>query len=435
MTPAARLQAALELIEAIAADPRPADAVAQGFLRARRYMGAGDRRAVSARAYGLLRRHARLGWWTGNGGPRDRLIADLVLSDGLSVKAVGEMFTGRGHDPAPLSAAERDLARRLQGQPLAPPEMSEAARWEVPDWLLGRLTASLGDDWRAALAALNAEAPLDLRANALKTDRDGARAALAEAGIEATNGPLAPLALRVGERVALAASAPFRDGLVEVQDAGSQLAAALVGARPGEAVCDLCAGAGGKTLALAGAMANRGRLVACDVSAPRLDRARVRLRRAGAHNVTIRVLDDSVGKWLKRQAGTFARVLVDAPCSGTGAWRRNPDARWRLAPDSLVSLAAEQDAILARAARLVAPGGRLVHVTCSLLVEENEERIAAFLSGAAGAGFSALPIHKVWAEAGLAPPCPAAPEATALHLSPADHDTDGFFVAVLARQG
>ena len=433
MTPAARLQAALELLDEIAAAPRPADAVVQGFLRARRYMGASDRRAVSARAYGLLRRHGRLGWWTGNGGARERLIADLVLTDGLSAKDLGELFTGKGHDPARLTADERALARQLEGQPLAPAEMPEAARLEVPDWSLAPLADSLGDDWRAALEALNAEAPLDLRANALKTDRDGARAALAEAGFEAADGPLAPLALRLGERVALAASAPFRDGLVEVQDAGSQLAAALVGARPGEAVCDLCAGAGGKTLALAGAMANRGRLVACDVSASRLERARVRLRRAGAHNVTIRVLDDTAGKWLKRQAGGFARVLVDAPCSGTGAWRRNPDARWRLRPEALDSLAAEQDAILARAARLVAPGGRLVYVTCSVLRSENEERVTAFLAGEAGTAFTARPIAEVWAEAGLSAPCPTPAEATALRLSPVDHDTDGFFVAVLER--
>ncbi|MQX36285.1 RsmB/NOP family class I SAM-dependent RNA methyltransferase [Roseospira navarrensis] len=434
MTPGARLAASLDLLTEIAADPRPADAVAQTFLRARRYMGAGDRRAVTERVYGLLRRHARLGWWTGDGSPRERLIADLVLTDRLPPKAIKALFTGQGHDPEPLTSAERTLADRLVGQPLEPREMPEAARLELPDWLLPALTESLGPDWRAALAALNAEAPLDLRANTLKTDRDGARAALAEAGIKATDGPLAPLALRVAGRVNLAATAPFRDGLVEVQDAGSQVAAALAGVTPGMAVCDLCAGAGGKTLALAAAMAGRGRLVACDVSAPRLDRAKVRLRRAGVHNATLHVLDETGRKWLKRQTGGFDRVLVDAPCSGTGAWRRNPDARWRLAPESLESLAAEQDGLLARAARLVKPGGRLIYVTCSVLRGENEDRVAAFLNGPAGEGFTAVPVARAWGEAGLpAETCPVGPDATALRLSPADHDTDGFFVAVLEK--
>ncbi|MBB4285498.1 RsmB/NOP family class I SAM-dependent RNA methyltransferase [Roseospira goensis] len=438
MTPGARLHAALDLLEEMAASPRPADAVTQAFLRARRYMGGGDRRAVTARAYGMLRRHARLGWWTGDGSPRERLIADLVLTDGLDRAALKGLFTGMGHDPAPLTAAERDLAARLAGQPLEPAEMPEAVRLELPDWIAPPLEASLGEGWRTAMAALNTEAPLDLRANALKTDRDGARAALAEAGIPAPggvaeDGPLAPLALRVHGRVNLAATPAFRDGLVEVQDAGSQVAAALVAAAPGMAVCDLCAGAGGKTLALAGAMANKGRLLACDVSASRLERAKVRLRRAGVHNATLRVLDAESRKWLKRQAGGFDRVLVDAPCSGTGAWRRNPDARWRLAPADLESLQAEQDAILARAARLVKPGGRLVYVTCSLLTAENEDRVSAFLEGDAGAGFTPVPMADAWADADMAAPCPAPAGATALRLSPADHDTDGFFVAVLAK--
>ncbi|WP_299443154.1 RsmB/NOP family class I SAM-dependent RNA methyltransferase [uncultured Rhodospira sp.] len=437
MTPGSRLHAALDLLGEIAASPRPADAVVQAYLRGRRYMGGGDRRAVTERVYGVLRRHARLGWWTGEGTPRERLIADLVLTDGLDAAALKALFTGKGHDPAPLTDDERALARRLFGQPLEPPEMPEAARLELPEWLAPLLADSLGEDWRAVVAALNGEAPLDLRANALKADRDGARAALAEAGIVAEDGPLAALALRVRGRVALAATAAFRDGLVEVQDVGSQVAAALVGAAPGLAVCDFCAGAGGKTLALAGAMGNTGRLLACDVSATRLDRARVRLRRAGVHNAVLRALDESSRKWLKRQAGGFDRVLVDAPCTGTGAWRRNPDARWRLVSEDLSRLTGEQDAILARAARLVKPGGRLVYVTCSLLRAENEERVAAFLGGTAGAAFTPVPVTDAWAEARQAGtvtgPCPAPEGATALRLSPTAHDTDGFFVAVMAR--
>ncbi|MBB4266776.1 RsmB/NOP family class I SAM-dependent RNA methyltransferase [Roseospira visakhapatnamensis] len=435
MTPAARLQAAIDLLTEIADTPRPADGVVQGFMRARRYMGGGDRRAVTERVYGLLRRHARLGWWTGDGSPRERLIADLMLTDGLDPAALKALFTGHGHDPDVLTPTERDLARRLSGQPLAPPEMPEAARLELPDWILPRLRAALGEDWRRVVTALNTEAPLDLRVNALKADHDTALAALAEESITPEPGPLAPLALRVGGRVNLAATRAFREGLVEVQDAGSQLAAALVGAAPGMAVCDLCAGAGGKTLALAGAMGNQGRLVACDISQGRLDRARTRMRRAGVQNVTVRVLDTPGRRWLKRQSRTFDRVLIDAPCGGSGTWRRNPDARWRLGEDTLAALTTEQSALLVRAARLVKPGGgRLVYVTCSLLREENEDRIAAFLETEAGRAYHPVPAVQVWAEAGLSDPCPMPEGATAIRLSPADQDTDGFFVAVLERE-
>ncbi len=435
MTPAARLQAAIDLLTEIAATPRPADGVVQTFLRARRYMGGSDRRAVTERVYGLLRRHARLGWWTGDGSPRERLIADLVLTDGLDTAAIKGLFTGRGHDPEPLTASEQDLARRLSGQPLAPPDMPEAARLELPAWILPHLPLALGDEWRRVVAVLNTEAPLDLRVNALKAGREAARAALAGEGIVAEPGPLGPLALRIGGRVNLAATKAFREGLVEVQDAGSQLAAALVGAAPGMAVCDLCAGAGGKTLALAGAMGNQGRLVACDISQGRLDRARTRMRRAGVQNVTVRVLDTPGRRWLKRQARTFDRVLVDAPCGGSGTWRRNPDARWRMDEDRLKALMAEQDALLLRAARLARPGGgRIIYVTCSLLRAENEDRIAAFLETEAGQAYRPVPAAQVWAEAGVSAPCPMPDEATAIRLSPADHDTDGFFVAVLARE-
>jgi len=435
MTPAARLQAVIDLLTEIAASPRPADGVVHDFLRARRYMGSGDRRAVTERVYGLLRRHARLGWWTGDGSPRERLIADLMLTDRLEPTALKDLFTGQGHDPQPLSQAERDLARRLSGQPLAPPEMPEATRLELPEWIVPRLQEALGDDWRRVVAVLNTEAPLDLRVNALKAEPAAALAALAEDDIIAEPGPLAPLSLRVGGRVNLAATRAFREGLVEVQDTGSHLAATLVGAAPGMTVCDLCAGAGGKTLALAAAMENHGRLVACDVSQGRLDRARTRFRRAGVQNVTVRVLDTPGRRWLKRQARTFDRVLVDAPCGGSGTWRRNPDSRWRMDEERLTALMAEQDALLIRAARGVRPGGgRLVYVTCSLLRAENEDRIAAFLASDTGRAFRPLPAAQVWTEAGLADPCPMPEGATAIRLSPADHDTDGFFVAVLERE-
>jgi 16S rRNA (cytosine967-C5)-methyltransferase len=278
------------------------------------------------------------------------------------------------------------------------------------------------------MGALRDEAPVDLRVNTLKSDRDAARGALAEAGYPAEPTRLSPIGLRLPARIALTAQGVFRDGLVEVQDEGSQLVALLTDARPGQAVIDYCAGAGGKTLALAAAMANKGRLVACDVNAARSDRAAQRLRRAGVHNVTRHLLVGEGDKWLKRHAASFDRVLVDAPCSGSGTWRRNPDAKWRLRSETLAELTVTQAGILDAAIRLVRPSGRLVYATCSLLAEENEAQIEAALSR--HAGMSAVPIAAVWAET-IGGACPST--GPFLRLTPAAQGTDGFFVAVLER--
>lgn len=279
------------------------------------------------------------------------------------------------------------------------------------------------------------EAPVDLRVNTLKThDRETALAALAAEGVEASVTDLSPLGLRLpAGRVNLPATKAFKDGLVEVQDEGSQLVALLTDARPGMAVVDFCAGAGGKTLGLAANMANKGRLIACDVSAGRLERSAARLKRAGAHNVTRRVLTSESDKWIKRHAKGFDRVLVDAPCTGTGTWRRNPDARWRLSPEQLDDLTSRQASILDSARRLVKPGGRLVYATCSLLPEENTNQIEAFLARWKDAeGWRPLSIAEVW-ETAAGTPCPVDADATTLSLTPARHGTDGFFTAVLQR--
>ena len=281
--------------------------------------------------------------------------------------------------------------------------MPDAVRLEVPDWLVSRIEPG-------ELRALLEPAALDLRVNLLKATRDEARAALAAEGLNAIPTPHSAWGLRIEGRRQVTGGAAFRAGLVEIQDEGSQLVAALVDARPGMRVADYCAGAGGKTLALAMTMQNRGALVACDVSAVRLDGAVRRLRRAGVHNVERHLIEPG-DKWVKRRAGTFDRVLVDAPCTGTGTWRRNPDARLRLAEGDLTELLPKQAAILDRAAPLVRTGGRLVYVTCSLLSEENEDQVSAFLCR-----------HPLYARV------------DALSLSPARHGTDGFFAAVLERR-
>ena len=437
MTPAARIAAAIEVLEQVEAADPPADKVVAAYLRARRYVGAKDRRAIGRRVFALLRAQARLGWWCARIGlaarPRARVLAALVLIDGESPEAVSEVCDGGRYHPPALMPGERDALDALSGQGLVHPEQPAWVRLECPDWLLPSFTTAFGAGAEAELRALLDEAPLDIRVNGLKGERETARARLAETGIESRPTPLSPLGLRVAERRAVTATAAFREGLVEVQDEGSQLLALLTDARPGLAVCDLCAGAGGKTLALGAALRGQGRLVAADVDAGRLAAARPRLRRAGLSGVELKRLGGAGDPWLARQAGSFDRVLVDAPCSGTGTWRRSPDARWRLAPRRLEDLQAVQDELLRTAAALVVPGGRLVYATCSLLPEENEARVAAFLD--AMPGFAPLPVEAVWAEV-LGPSAP--PEGAChegmLRLTPGRNGTDGFTLAILTRE-
>jgi 16S rRNA (cytosine967-C5)-methyltransferase len=435
--PAARIAAAIELLAAIlgsgpgnSALARPADAVANDFFRARRFIGSGDRRAVSDRVWRVLRTHRRLTWWlTDRPTPRLLVAASLLLKhapgpdpEGGGLVDVSSAFSGGQFAPAALAPSEQASLRRLQGRALDHPSMPDAVRLEMPDWLLPLLV----DRYDAAeLAALLLPAPLDLRVNLLKATREEALAALTAEGLEATPTPLSPWGLRIEGRRQVTTGAAFRAGLVEIQDEGSQLVAALTGARPGMRVADWCAGAGGKTLALAMMMQNRGQVLACDVSAARLEGAVRRLRRAGVHNAE-RHLVEPGDKWAKRRAGSFDRVLVDAPCTGTGTWRRNPDARLRLTEADLAELLPKQAAILDQAAPLVRSGGRLVYATCSLLSEENEAQVTAFL--ARHPGFALVPLARAWP--GGAPPNTG----DYLSLTPARHGTDGFFAAVLERR-
>ncbi len=429
MTPAARLAASIELLTEIDAHPRrPADAVANDFFRARRFIGSGDRRAVSDRAWRVLRARRRLSWWTERAGtaPTPRmLVAASLLLEGWTFAGVKQSYSGGQYGAAPLLRIEADAARALEGRTLHHPEMPEAVALEVPDWLLPHLQARFGDRLAPEMAATLDPAPLDLRANILKATREEARAALLAEGLDSEPTPLSPWGLRIDGRRAVTAGPAFQGGLVEIQDEGSQIVAALVGAAPEMRVVDWCAGAGGKTLALAMLMGNRGHLIACDVSTPRLDGAVRRLRRAGVHNAE-RHLVAPGDKWAKRRAGAFDRVLVDAPCTGTGTWRRNPDARLRLRPLDLEELVPKQAAIMDDAARLVRPGGRLIYATCSLLTEENEAQVDNFL--ARTPGFAVVPLPAAW-------PLPDPPPGPGpfLSLTPLRHGTDGFFAAVLER--
>jgi 16S rRNA (cytosine967-C5)-methyltransferase len=449
MTPGARIAAAIDILSAIEEGGRAGDDIAADYFRRRRYIGAKDRVQVAAHVYAVLRHRAVIDWWVARAskdeispGARSRVIAALLLATtlpfpasggtsgrGWSPEDIAASFDGGRFRPAALSAAETRLVRSLAGRTLTHPEMPRAVACNLPDWLEPHLAAVYGRGLEDEMAALNAPAPLDLRVNALKADRETARRALAAEQIHAEPTPWSPLGLRLKHRAPLAATFAFKDGLVEVQDEGSQVAALLADARPGMRVVDFCAGAGGKTLALAAQMKNRGKLVACDVAAWRLDRAGQRLRRAGISNVERRPLSSERDPWVKHHARSFDRVFVDAPCLGIGSWRRNPDGKWRATPQDLAELVPRQNEILASAARLVKPGGRLIYATCSLLREENEVQAEAFL--ATHPDFALFPTARAWAETiGGSPPAGD----DYLRLTPARHGTDGFFVAIFERR-
>lgn len=429
MTPAARLQAAIEVLEQIDDSSRPADQVASLYFKGRRYIGAKDRRAVQEIVWRVLRTKARIDWFLADmdhpADSRARVLADMALQ---GIQPEKDLFTG-AHSARPPGKEERQMMERLHARQPFHHDMPAWVKGEYPEWLEARLTALFGERLSAEMGAMRDEAPLDLRVNTLKGTRDDAIAMLAAEQVPAEPTQWSPLALRLKRRAPMVQLQAWRTGLVEIQDEGSQLVALLTDVEPGQAVVDYCAGAGGKTLALAAAMQNKGRLVACDVAEWRVDKAQERLRRAGVHNVTRRVITGEADKWIKRSAASFDRVLVDAPCTGTGTWRRNPDAKWQLGETDLLELVESQKTILASASRLVKPGGLMVYATCSILPDENEGQIENFL--AAHPDFTLVPVPTLWDRL-VGTPCPV--EGPWLRLSPLTHGTDGFFAAVLQRK-
>jgi len=439
MKAGARLQTAIELLDDIEAQTgKPADAVLSDGFRQRRYAGSKDRTAIAETVYGVLRRRAQVDWWLSRSAlpvtGRSRVLTYTALAaDEEGARALSEFADAGAYGIEPPSAEERAWLDGILGHGLDHPDQPPAIAANLPEWFAAGLSEQYGADWQRQAAALCEEAPVDVRANLLKADREAVAVALAQEGIETAYCALSPVGLRLTRRRPLRGTKAFKEGWIEVQDEGSQLVALLTHAQPGMKVVDFCAGAGGKTLALAAGMDNKGRIVACDTSEHRLSRAAERLKRAGSFTVERRVLSSARDKWVKRRSGRFDggfdRVLVDAPCTGSGTWRRNPDQKWRIGENDVAELTALQSEILGSAARLVLPGGRLVYATCSLLKAENEDRIEAFL--AERQDFFRFPIEDVWAEA-VGGTCPMT--GGALQLTPADHGTDGFYCAVLGRK-
>ncbi len=431
MTPAARLSAAIEVLADIDARRRPAADALKDWGLAHRFAGSGDRAAIAGLVYDALRRRASAAWIMGEETPRAMLLGMLRLERGLDLDAIAALCSGARFAPAPLSETERS---RLAGANLA-----DAPPWiagDYPEWLDSQFARAFAEERAAELAALSARAPLDLRVNTLKANRDAAAAALAELGCEPTR--WSPLGLRIRLRAdakspAIHAEPAFIKGMVEVQDEGSQLAALLAGARRGEQVVDLCAGAGGKTLALAAAMENHGQIYATDSDKRRLAPIHARLERAGARNVQVRTPRGNADV-LSDVAGRADLVLIDAPCTGIGVWRRNPDAKWRVRPGALAVRQKEQEAALDRAVPLVKPAGRIAYVTCSVLAEENDDQVRAFL--ARNPEFALVPpaeVVGVLGERAYLFRRAVLISETGLLMTPLRTETDGFFVSVLRK--
>lgn len=393
----------------------PADVTLSHYFREHPKLGGRERGAVAEGVFAVLRYKLMFASFSESGsGPAMRRLALLGLAEAAGADSLGG-----------LSTEEQEWLQRVAQIDRA--TLPLPLRANLPPWLLERLVARDGEAGMLALsAALNGPAPLDLRVNAIKAKREDVMVALAEAGITAAVTPFAPLGIRLARKPALQNMPLFKDGAIEVQDEGSQLLTQVVAARRGEMVVDFCAGAGGKTLALGAAMRNTGRLYAFDVSEKRLSKLKPRLARSGLSNVHPVLIAHENDAKVKRLAGKIDRVLVDAPCSGLGTLRRNPDMKWRQTPESVAELNLKQHGILAGAARLVKPGGRLVYATCSLLDEENEAVVERFRSE--HPEFQLVPMTEVLAEQKI-----ALEMGDYLKLLPQVHRTDGFFAAVFQR--
>lgn len=416
MTPAAREAAAIEILAALQNTAQPVDRFLRDWFRARRYAGARDRSAVAERIYDIFRHRASYAWRMGSDQPRALVIASLVHEKA----ELPEIFNGSRFAPAALSEVELNA---LASPPQEPPPLRVLG--EFPDWLEPELTRSLGNELLPELQAMLSRAPIDLRVNRLKTNRDVVRRELDSLGFEAKPMKFAPDGIRLNTGAGLSSLQKtnlFNNGAFEFQDEGSQILACLVEAKSGERILDFAAGAGGKTLAIAAEMQNRGLIDAFDAQPDRMRPLAERALRAGAS--IIRTITDHASL-----ARDYDAVLVDAPCSGSGTWRRNPDAKWRLTRQSLGKLHQVQAEVLDQAAACVRPGGRLIYATCSFLRSENEDAVAGFVSR--NRAFRHVAVETVWNRIFLIKASPAS--SLDFHASPFKTGTDGFFASIMVR--
>jgi 16S rRNA (cytosine967-C5)-methyltransferase len=431
MTPSARISAAIDIFADIESRRRPAGDALKDWSLSHRFAGSGDRAAIAGLIYDALRRKSSSAWLMGEGTPRAALLGMLRRERGLDVAAVVALCDGARFAPQPLTDAEQSAlaSEALSGAPAF-------VEGDYPEWLDPYFERAFGNDRSAEGVALATRAPLDLRINTLATTRDDVLPKLAHLDAEPTR--WSPFGLRIhlaadAKSPAVHAEPLYLKGQIEIQDEGSQLAALLAGAKPGEQVIDLCAGAGGKTLALAVAMENHGQIYATDIDKRRLAPIHERIARANARNIQVRT-PRGTEDVLTDLAGRADLVLIDAPCTGIGTWRRNPDAKWRIRPGALAERMKQQEALLDRATVLVRPGGRIAYVTCSVLMEENGDQVGAFIGR--NPNFSvekpASVVNLLGERAYLFRRAVLISD-EGLLTTPRRTDTDGFFVSLLRR--
>jgi 16S rRNA (cytosine967-C5)-methyltransferase len=431
MTPAARLSAAIELVETIDSQRVPAAQALKEWGGSHRFAGSGDRAAIAGLVWDVLRRRASSAWIMESDTARARVLGMLKVERALSADAISALCDGSRFAPEPLTDAERAaLASRTTGD--APPPIAG----DYPEWLDPYLAQAFGDDRAAEAEAMASRAPLDLRVNTLKAKREKVLRSLAHLNAQET--PWSPLGLRIelgadARNPGIHAEEDFIKGGIEVQDEGSQLAALFSAAKPGEQVIDLCAGAGGKTLALAAMMQGKGRLIATDRDKRQLAPIHERLSRAGVHNAEVRAPKGEAEPLADIKASADL-VVIDAPCSGTGTWRRNPDAKWRMRPGALEIRLKDQIGVLDRASAMAKPGGRIAYITCSVLPVENSEQVQRFITR--HPEFAVQPPEEtasvLWDKAGaFAEAALRTPEGWL--MTPRRTGTDGFFVSILRK--
>lgn len=424
MKPSARIQATIDILDKIEVSRIPMDNVLRDYMKYRRYIGSKDRKAIVELVYSIMRATARLRWWFEHVGSEQTsrlLVASYLLLDGQSLVEVSQYFNDEKHAPTSLTDDEKAILEKLDGQTLKHDNMSEDVLGECPPWAYERLKTLWGDEFLSQMHAMLEGASLDLRVNTIKASVEKAKATLEADGIQTEKTKYSPVGLRAIGKPYLSVSKAFHKGLVEIQDEGSQLIAELCEVEPGMRVLDYCAGSGGKTLALAARMEGRGIIYAMDNDSRRLEKGRKRYKKAGVHNVEVRSLEDEKNrKWLRRQKAAMDVVLVDAPCSSSGTWRRNPDLRWNQYGPSIDEIKEMQADILTRVADKVKPGGKLVYATCSLFREENEDQVEKFLLD--HPDFELRSINENWIKGDY------------MRLAPRDYGTDGFFTAILVNK-
>jgi 16S rRNA (cytosine967-C5)-methyltransferase len=410
MIKGAQIQAAIDILDEVYfAKTSPMDQVVNLYLKPKRYIGSSDRRIIVEHVYDIMRNFGMISWWceicSMHPGARNHMIMHLLLQSTGS-QDLGTIFSGQQYHPKPFEKYEEKAIEFFHKNQYLKAQIPLTTKLNIPTWSQKYFERTFGDHFEEEVKAFQGQARFDLRVNLLKGKREDIH--FPESSIT----PLSPWGIYFDQRTPIYHHDLFKKGVLEVQDEGSQLVSKLVGAQPGHLVVDFCAGAGGKSLAMAAMMENKGRIILSDIAQWRLDKAKLRLRKAGVCNHEERILSEGLNdKWIKRLHGKVDRLLLDVPCSGTGTWRRNPEAKWRLTQNDITELLVKQKTILEASYKMVKIGGYLVYATCSLFMEENDDQIEAFLKD-----------H------------PEFEKGETLKLTPLQSQTDGFFAQILIRR-